>query len=51
MVSVGLGQSDWLGRSKALGQENLQEKPIAGFLSTQPQGIGPSEAQQDYSAE
>ena len=38
-----LGQSDWMGKNKALGQEKLQEKPRASFLSTQPQGIGPSE--------
>lgn len=28
---MGLRQSDWLGRSKALEQKKLQEKPIAGF--------------------
>lgn len=45
---MGLGQSDWTGRSEALGQENMS---TAGFLSTQPQGRQPSKVQRDHSAE
>lgn len=41
-----LGQSDWMGRSKALRQESM---PVAGFLKYKPRGRGPSKVQKDHS--